>query len=108
MHSPLCPPLIDTDKIVASMLIWTPIMSMNSILRIAQIRILPEKGNMAANYEQLMSTLKGIKKGTADMVLTPECFLDGYVATEESVDSDGLRKHSVDPSDHPYIRANRC
>jgi predicted amidohydrolase len=59
-------------------------------IRIAQVRAVPEKGNLKGNYERLMSILGEVAKEAVDVVVTPECFLDGYVATEASVGSEKL------------------
>jgi predicted amidohydrolase len=50
-------------------------------LRIAQIRIVPEKGNPACDLLKLRSALKAVRRHHPDVVATPECFLDGCVST---------------------------
>ena len=76
---------------------------MNMNIRIAQIRIVAEKSNLEGNHEKLMSALQSVARETVDVVVTPECFLDGYAVTEESVTADNLRKYAVDPLDSPYV-----
>ncbi len=47
---------------------------------IAQIKVYPQKGALDANYARLISTLEQIQDAAhePDVVITPECFLDGY------------------------------
>ena len=72
-------------------------------IRLAQIRVLPEKGDLAANHRKLMSILGDLARSSVDVVVTSECFLDGYVATEAAVDSEKLRKFAIDPSNDPLV-----
>jgi predicted amidohydrolase len=72
-------------------------------LRVAQIKIYPEKGNLNANHERLMAVLDQVRAHRPDVVITPECYLDGYVVTEEWVDTDSLRDYAVDPQASRYV-----
>jgi len=76
---------------------------MKTSLRIAQIRIIPEKGDLLGNQDKLMSVLADVAREGVDVVVTPECFLDGYIATEDSVTGDDLRDYGIDPVDSPYV-----
>ena len=58
---------------------------MQTRIRIAQIRTIPEAGNLRGNHNKLMSVLDDISAEAVDVVITPECFLDGYIATDEGV-----------------------
>ncbi len=78
---------------------------MNTRLRIAQIRVVPEKGNLKANHDTLMTVLGDVARTPVDVVVTPECFLDGYVATESSVAMRQMEEYAVDPSESGYVRA---
>ena len=73
-------------------------------LRIAQVRIVPDKGNLAGNFSKLRSVLGVLEKHRPDVVVTPECFLDGYVSTEKSVTRRNLRRHAIDPVRSAYTR----
>lgn len=72
-------------------------------IRIAQIRMVPEKCNLEGNHEKLMSVLKSIARETVDVVVTSECFLDGYAVSEASVTADNLREYAIDPLNSPYV-----
>lgn len=74
-------------------------------IRIAQIKTQPAKGDLDANHSVLMTLLREIGGEKADVVVTPECFLDGYVATEPSVTPADLRRYAIDPSGSQYTRA---
>ena len=77
-----------------------------SRIRVAQIKVYPEKGQLSANHEKLMSVLGDVaKNGNIDVVVTPECFLDGYVSTEKSVDREDMVKYAIDPRRSQYAQA---
>ena len=86
---------------------------MTEKIRIAQIKDYPEKGDLAGNYCQLMTLLDALEIHNPDVVITPECFLDGYVVTEAHVTRDNLTQYAIDPATSEYVRnvvawAARC
>jgi len=92
--NPLVPKTVDKDKPEASK------------IRIAQIKVRPDKGKLQANHEKLMSVLGDVAKNEdIDVVVTPECFLDGYVSTEESVTKESIGKYAIDPLSSKYAEA---
>lgn len=73
--------------------------AVTSRIRVAQIKVFPEKGKMATNHRKLMSILGDIEKaGKVDVVVTPEGFLDGYVSTESSVTKADMVNYAVNPA----------
>ena len=72
-------------------------------IRIAQLKVYPIKGDLDANFEMLCRALDRLTPQYPDVVITPEGFLDGYVATEERVSAATLPRFAVDPSDSPYV-----
>ncbi|MEM7033088.1 MAG: carbon-nitrogen hydrolase family protein [Chloroflexota bacterium] len=72
-------------------------------LKIAQVKIYPEKGNLAKNHAALMSTLTEIVPHQPDVVVTPECFLDGYVVTEEHVQKTDMAQYAINPAQATYV-----
>lgn len=77
-----------------------------SRIRVAQIKVYPEKGKMGANHKKLTSVLRDIEKNEdVDVVVTPEGFLDGYVSTEKSVTKEDMVKYAIDPLKSEYTRA---
>ncbi len=80
-----------------------------SKIRVGQIKVYPQKGQMAANHSKLMAVLGEIEKVGAndhspapDVVVTPEGFLDGYVSTESSVAKADMVKYAIDPATSEY------
>ena len=77
-----------------------------SKIRVAQIRVYPEKGRLQANHASLMEILADIEeKENVDVLVTPEGFLDGYVVTEKSVTKQDMPKYAIDPESSAYTRA---
>ena len=77
-----------------------------SKIRVAQIKVYPDKGRIEANHIKLMKILADIEKEhEVDVVVTPEGFLDGYVATENSVTKDDMVKYAIEPQTSRYASA---
>lgn len=77
-----------------------------SKIRVAQIKVYPEKGAIEANHGKLIRVLGDIEKaGAVDVVVTPEGFLDGYVSTEKSVAKADMVRYAVDPLTSEYTLA---
>lgn len=74
-------------------------------LRLAQIMTIPVKGDLAANAARLMELLDQLAPQQPDVVITPECFLDGYAVTEAHVTAENLRGYAVEPAASPYTQA---
>ena len=66
-------------------------------MRIAQIKYVPTKGNLKENHQILMELLESVSTESLDVVVTPECFLDGYVCTEKYVTKDNIHEWAIDP-----------
>jgi omega-amidase len=80
--------------------------AIRSNIRVAQIKVYPEKGKMEVNHRKLMDILNEIeKKEDVDVVVTPEGFLDGYVSTEKSVSKEDMVKYAIDPLTSPFAAA---
>ena len=80
--------------------------AVKSAIRVAQVKVYPQKGKMKANHRKLMDILKVIEKNEdVDVVVTPEGFLDGYVSTEKSVTKKDMIKYAIDPLSSEFTRA---
>ncbi len=55
----------------------------NVEIALAQIKIVPKRGDLQVNADLLMSLLEDLAPQRPDVVITPECFLDGYIARED-------------------------
>ena len=74
-------------------------------ITIAQVRAVPQKGKLDANHQVLMQILGEIEKHPGvDVAITPEGFLDGYVATEKEVTPKDMARYAVDPANSLYVR----
>ena len=73
-------------------------------LRIAQVRAYPKKGDLRANHVRLMRILGDVSAHRPDVVITPECYLDGYVSTEAEVSKGNIVEYAIDPSSSPYAQ----
>lgn len=73
------------------------------MLRIAQIKVYPTKGDLKANHDHLMDILNQVAGHNPDVVITPEGFLDGYVSTEETVTKENIVAYAIDPASSAYV-----
>ena len=77
-----------------------------SRIKIAQVRVVPQKGQLESNHRLLMDVLSEIAKvPDVDVVITPEGFLDGYVSTEEKVKANDMVRYAVDLNTSSYVHA---
>jgi predicted amidohydrolase len=76
---------------------------MRRVIRIAQVKAYPARGDLEANHRLLRSLLDRIAPVGPDVVVTPECFLDGYVATEAHVTRENIDNYAVGPEDVSYV-----
>ena len=77
-----------------------------SKIKVAQIRVYPDKGALKTNHAKLMEILGEIEKDCeVDVLVTPEGFLDGYVVTEKSVTREDLVGYAINPEDSEYTLA---
>lgn len=76
-----------------------------SKLRVATIRSYPKKGDIETNSARLIEILHQIVPQHADVVVTPECFLDGYAVTLPGVTRRNVRRYAIDPSKSEIGRA---
>jgi len=77
-----------------------------SKIRIAQVKVYPQKCEIKANHRKLMDILESIEKNEeVDVVVTPEGFLDGYVSTEQTVSKKDMIKYAIEPLSSEFTRA---
>ncbi|MHC4594067.1 MAG: carbon-nitrogen hydrolase family protein [Planctomycetota bacterium] len=78
-----------------------------SKIRVAQIKVYPDRGRIEANHTKLMKVFANIEKEheEVDVVVTPEGFLDGYVSTDKSVTKDDMVKYAIEPQTSRYTSA---
>jgi predicted amidohydrolase len=78
---------------------------MKDIIRVAQVRAVPQKGDLEENFRTLQAILDELDDASFDVLITPECFLDGYIVTEASVTAADLGQYAIDPHHSPYVDA---
>ena len=72
-------------------------------IKIAQIKILPEKGKLIENHRRLMDVLAEVAPSRPDVVITSECYLDGYIVTEDSVSREQLAEYAISPQNSEMV-----
>jgi predicted amidohydrolase len=72
---------------------------------IAQVKIVPVSGDLDANHRRLMQVLQEIAEHEPDVIITPEGYLDGYIARDEQVTRENIARFAIDPARSPYVRA---
>lgn len=74
-------------------------------IRVGQIKVVPDKGDLAGNGSHLMSVLGQLSSHRPDVVVTPECFLDGYISTDKAVEAEHMVRYAIDPATSEYAVA---
>ena len=85
---------------------------MNNI-RVASTSVLPKKWDKAQNWVRIENLVRrAVTEGDAEVVVTPEGALDGYVINEVNAEKDPQKKKELiekfislaEPSDGPYLK----
>jgi predicted amidohydrolase len=64
-------------------------------VRICLLKVMPAKGDLDGNMAKLERLIAEIPEGAIDVLVTPEGYLDGYVATEDDVDAANMAWYGV-------------
>jgi len=73
-------------------------------VRIAQMRAVPEKWNLEANFKVFLELLDEADKHKPDFFVTPEGWLDGYASPHKSSTPEKLRGVAQDLEGSPYLQ----
>jgi len=73
-------------------------------VRLALMRGVPEKWNVDANFEVFLSQAEKAAKKKADILITPECWLDGYAAPDKASTPQRLREIAQPLDTSPYLQ----
>jgi len=76
----------------------------HTTVRIAQLRAVPEKWNLEANFKLFLKLLDQADKQQPDFFITPEAWLDGYAAADKTSTPEKLRGVAQDPENSPYLQ----
>src|SRR3954466_2187263 len=63
-----------------------------AMIRVASVSILPEKWNKAANADKIEKLVRQAAEQKAELVITPEGVLEGYVVNEVIREKDAAKK----------------
>jgi omega-amidase len=76
-------------------------------VRVCLLKIEPERGKEEKNYDRLAAILERTRGLGADVFVTPECYLDGYIAADPAIGRTELLSHALVPEQSPYVRRLR-
>jgi predicted amidohydrolase len=71
-------------------------------LTLAQIRAVPERRNHDSNFARLLRLLDVAASQQPDVVITPEGFLDGYLAADPEATAADVHNAAIDPENSVY------
>jgi len=72
-------------------------------IRVCLLKIMPAKGDLEGNMHALEKVLDTVPAAGVDVIVTPECYLDGYVSTEDDVDRENIARYGVQDNS-PYVQ----
>ena len=73
-------------------------------VRVALMHGIPEKWNLDANFAVFLEQLDAASDKGADILITPECWLDGYAAPDKKSTPERLRAVAQPLESSPYLR----
>ena len=77
-----------------------------TLLKVLQIKVYPEKKDLLHNHNRLQQILAQAEKScNPDVVITPECFLDGYAASDSLVRKEDMEQLAIDPYNSEFTKA---
>ena len=79
-----------------------PVSPIADRLRLALLQGVPVKWDLDANFQVFLGLLDAA--AGADLLVTPECWLDGYAAPDPASTPDRLRAVAQDPASSPYLQ----
>lgn len=73
-------------------------------VRIAMMHGVPDKWGVEANFKVFLEQVEVAAKGKADVMITPECWLDGYAAPDKKSTPKKLRAMAQDLAESDYLK----
>ena len=73
-------------------------------VRLALLHGVPEKWNLDSNFAIFLKQLDIASAQGAEIIVTPECWLDGYAAPDKTSTPDRLRTIAQPLEESPYLR----
>lgn len=78
-------------------------MSIRKQVRMGVFKAIPKKWEVAENWETFEGLIRRCKDDKVDIFVSPECFLDGYVVTEQDWTEEKFTEVAQKIDDSPYI-----
>ena len=75
-----------------------------SMVRIGMLKAMPGKWSVEANWRIFEEQLQANRHRKLDVIVTPECFLDGYAVTEKDWTARRFARVAQDVETSPYIK----
>lgn len=73
-------------------------------LRLALMRAVPEKWNLARNFQMFVTAVSLVAEQQVDVFITPECWLDGYASAADDSTPERLLEIAQPLDNSPYLR----
>ena len=73
-------------------------------VRVAMIKAVPEEADREANFQTLKRLSEPLIGKNVDVMITPECFLDGYLPKNEKWSRDDLKANSEPGEQGKYVQ----
>ncbi|MDA1275747.1 MAG: carbon-nitrogen hydrolase family protein [Verrucomicrobia bacterium] len=73
-------------------------------VRLALLRSVPEKWNLKANFDVFLAGAAIAHDQSADVLITPECWLDGYASPDDDSTPERILGIAQDPRTSPYLK----
>ena len=73
-------------------------------VRLGMLRGVPEKWNLKTNFSVFQKAVVKAGESNVDILITPECWLDGYASADPDSTVSRLVKISQDPNKSPYLK----
>ncbi|MCB9770541.1 MAG: hypothetical protein H6752_20270 [Candidatus Omnitrophica bacterium] len=74
-----------------------------TLLTIGQLRGVPPKWEVEKNFQTFLDILPEASQKGVDVLITPECWLDGYAAPDKTSTPEKLREVAQDLDTSPYL-----
>lgn len=76
----------------------------STVVRLALLHGVPKKWDLDANFQAFLTALEEAAAKRADLLVTPECWLDGYAAPDPESTPERLRSVAQDLVSSPYLK----
>ena len=94
--------------IIASQSLVAPEPPAPTMVRIALMRGVPAKWELDANFAVFLKMLEKSSEAKAALFVTPECWLDGYAASDKASTPEKLRAIAQSLDTSPYLKRVAC